>query len=304
MLGASAPGNKRIVVLGYPGIMENFRPADWRSKDRGDSNGSVLFTGTSMTLRAVAKPGFLLAAIAILTMPIASRARAGSILIHLPPDVNVIAAVATPEKLPKDSIKGVISADQITFADPVPGNAYEARLTLKDGTVLQGVDMGWYSRVPEKADAGPLSEDDRQQMTAVFSAGAQFFNVQEATLIKGNHDRAVMLVRLERSNGFHSDAGNEIIWRPELWYFENHHGGWEKVLQTDRVLRRERFADPAAYHAVVDKLKWVVELGGLKSTLKKPEVVITLPASVGVPMRSGDSPASQQSVPAAGGPQL
>jgi hypothetical protein len=212
---------------------------------------------------------------------ISTVARAGSIVVALPPGLRVQSATATTEKQPRTSIAGVVGADHLVFAEPVAGSAYEVQATLADGTVLQGVDMGWYSRVADKPGAGELSEDDRQQMMAVFSAGAQFFNVQEATLIRGNHNRAVMLVRLERS-GFHSDKGDEIIWRPELWYFENHHGGWEKVLQTDRVLRRERFATQAAYHAVVDQLRWVPELGGLKSTPKTPDVVVTLPANAGV----------------------
>ena len=224
---------------------------------------------------------------------ISTFARAGSITITVPADLAVDKAVATTEKEPKSSITGTIDKTKIAFADPTPGSAYEVQLTLKDGTVLQGVDMGWYSRVSDKPNAEELTDGDRDQMKAVFTAGAQFFNVQEATLIKGNHNRAVMLVRCERNSAFHSDKGDEVIWRPELWYFENHHGGWEKVLQTDRVLRRERFATHQDYHAVVDKLKWVPELGGLKSTPKVPDVAVTLPANAGVATASPSPPASQ-----------
>jgi hypothetical protein len=235
-------------------------------------------TNREISLRAAN----LLPAIFTILLAIASFSFAGSITITVPADLRVDKAIATTEKEPKTTLEGDIKNQTITFANPTPGSAYEAMLTLKDGTVLQGVDMGWYSRVPDKADAEPLTDDDRDQMKAVFTAGAQFFNVQEATLIKGNHNRAVMLVRLERAN-FHSDTGDEIIWRPELWYFQNEHGGWEKVLQTDRVLRRERFATHKDYHDVVDHLKWVPELGGLKSTPKTPDVKITLPANAGVP---------------------
>jgi hypothetical protein len=218
----------------------------------------------------------------VAVLAFAAWATAGTITIQIPADTVITKAIATTEKEPKTTLTGTVKDQSITFADPVPGSAYEVQLTLKDGTVLQGVDMNWYSRVPDKANAEPMTEDDVQQMKAVFTAGAQFFNIQEATLIKGNHNRAVMLVRCERDSKFHSDKGDEVIWRPELWYFENHHGGWEKVLQTDRVLRRERFATHAEYHAVVDKLKWVPELGGLKSTPKQPDVKITLPANAGV----------------------
>ncbi len=232
------------------------------------------------------RPCATLNAVFLTLFMVTSLAHAGSIIVTLPADLAIEKAVATTEKEPKASITGALSKDgdktRITFKDPVAGSAYEVQLTLKDGTVLQGVDMGWYSRVPDKAGAEALSDDDKKQMEAVFTAGSQFFNVQEDTLLKGNQNRAVMLVRLERAN-FHSDTGDEVIWRPELWYFENHHGGWEKVLQTDRVLRRERFKTHAEYHAVVDKLKWVPELGGLKSTPKNPDVQVTLPANAGVP---------------------
>jgi hypothetical protein len=223
-----------------------------------------------------------------------SWARAGTITIQIPADVHVEKAIATTEKEPKANLTGSIDHDSITFADPTPGLAYEAKLTLKDGTILRGVDMNWYSRVPDKANAQALTDDDRQQMTAVFSAGAQFFNVQECTLLKGNHNRAVMLVRCERNSKFHSDKGDEIIWRPELWYFQNEHGGWEKVLQTDRVMERERFATQAEYHAVVDKWKWVPELGGLKVTPKTPDLKVTLPPNAGVAAISAAVPPSTQ----------
>lgn len=213
----------------------------------------------------------------------ASIARAGTITITLPPDISIVKAAATTEKEPKTTITGTIGATTVTFADPIPGSVYEAQLTLKDGTVLQGVDMGWYSRVPDKPDAGELTDGDRQQMKDVLTKVLSFYNVNEVTLLKGNHNRAVMLVRLQRDKAFHSDQGDEVIWRPELWYFQNDHGGWEKVLQTDRVLRRERFATQKDFHAVVDFLKWVPELGGLKATPKNPDVKVMLPANAGIP---------------------
>jgi hypothetical protein len=244
--------------------------------------------------------GMPLKGMMLVLLILAARASAGTISVQIPSDLQVDKAVATTEKEPKSSITGVIKSDTVTFADPTPGSAYEIQLTLKDGTVLQGVDMGWYSRVPDKANAEELTDDDRQQMKAVFTAGAQFFNVQEAVIIKGNHNRAVMLVREERTNKFHSDTGDEIIWSPQLWYFQNNHGGWEKVTQTDRPLRRERFPNQAAYHAVVDKLKWAAELGGLKSTPKNPDVKITLPPNAGIAMNQSSPPSSPSSQPTDG----
>ena len=67
-----------------------------------------------------------------------------------------------------------------------------------------------------------------------------------------------------------------IIWRTELWYFEFQAGGWAKVNQQAKVLDRQRFANPDAYRAYVNKLRWVPRLGNPKSTsieLQKSDLV-------------------------------
>ena len=57
-----------------------------------------------------------------------------------------------------------------------------------------------------------------------------------------------MLVELMRTKEFYSSAG-KIIWRVELWYFEYNHGGWERMANQERVLRRERI-DPAQWKKI------------------------------------------------------
>ncbi|MCY2952297.1 MAG: hypothetical protein NTU53_10010 [Planctomycetota bacterium] len=88
-------------------------------------------------------------------------------------------------------------------------------------------------------------------------------------LLAGNHDRVVILAELIRDTDFHSAVGNEIIWRIELWYFKNQHGGWERVTQSNKVLRRERFKSRDDYISATAKLKYLPALGGLR--LKKDE---------------------------------
>ena len=223
-----------------------------------------------------------------LSLAVAASAKGASIVVHSPAGATVRNATATSFKDPAASAPGAVVGDAVkgetvTFTGLKPGTAYEVRLTLADGSVLQGVDLSWYSRVLEKPNAEPLTDDDRQQMADVLAKVLSFFNHTDQLIVRGTHDRAVLLVDLRRDSGFHSDQGDEVIWRPELWYFENHHGGWEKVQQTDRNLRRERFPTMAAYHAVVDHLRWVPELGGLKVKPAGPDVVVTVPATAGVP---------------------
>ena len=224
-----------------------------------------------------------LARIALALAVPAAPASAASLVVTLPQGSSAATAVASAPKGGTPDRAGTIAGDTVTFADLRPGTAYDVRVTRADGTVLQGVDLGWYGRVPDRPDAGPLTDDDRRDMAAVLSGVLSFFNHTDALLVRGTHNRAVMLVDLRRDSAFHSDAGHEVIWRPELWYFENHHGGWEKVQQTDRNLRRERFPTAAAYHAVVDRLRWVPELGGLKVRPSGPDVVVKVMTTAGVP---------------------
>src|SRR5439155_19530657 len=79
-----------------------------------------------------------------------------------------------------------------------------------------------------------------------------------------DHDRAVVLVQRIRESKFHSDKGGEAIWRVELWFMKNEAGGWAKVNQQDRVLRRERFESSAKMNAEIAKIRWRRELGGVK----------------------------------------
>ena len=236
------------------------------------------------------------------TVPLwATAAHATSIVVRLPPGTHVIAAAATVAKNPSLDSPATVVGDAVTLADAKAGAAYDLRLTLADRTVLQGVDLGWYSRVPGHPNAGPITDDDRQQMDAVRTKVLSFFDRADVIAVRGDHHRAVMLIDLRRESAFHGDAGGaEVIWRPELWYFENHHGGWEKVQQTDRTLRRERFPTDAAYHAVVDRLRWVPELGGLKVRPGGPDVTVSLPSPAGVAATRPATPAAAP--PASAGP--
>ena len=67
-----------------------------------------------------------------------------------------------------------------------------------------------------------------------------------------------------RDNGFHSNTGDEVIWRAEVWFFKWQNGGWERVGNQLRLLRRERFATHAEYEKEVKRIRWVTDLGGVR----------------------------------------
>jgi hypothetical protein len=180
----------------------------------------------------------------------------------LPAGRQIKSATATAMSLKLD-VEGKIDGKAVTFAKVLPNTPYTIRVTLSDGTILQGVDLSWYDQEPEKKDAGGMDKDDREQIRAIVRDVPGFYNKRDFLMLQGGHDRAVALLRLVRDNGFVNDKGGEVIWRIELWYFKNQLGGWEAVGQQNKVLRRERFASTAARNAVEGPIRWIPQLGGL-----------------------------------------
>ena len=105
--------------------------------------------------------------------------------------------------------------------------------------------MDWYNDDEAKENAGAITDDDRQQIQAILDVPS-FYNKSEILALQGDHDRATGLVRLIRDKDFYAGKG-EIIWRVEVWYFKYQHGGWEKVAQQNKILRRERFKNRDDY---------------------------------------------------------
>ncbi len=191
-----------------------------------------------------------------------AAAQAPTLVVQLPPALKASAAIAEARSL-KLSTKGTCDENTITFANLLPDTAYDIQVTLVDGSILQGVDMGWYDLEPAKGKE-PLDEDDYKQITEMYFGHEGFENKRNLLRLNGTHERATLLAELIRDKEFHSDKGGEIIWRVELWYFKNQHGGWEKIAQQNKVLRRERFTSKPQYDQTVGKLKWEPELGGIR----------------------------------------
>lgn len=192
----------------------------------------------------------------VCTLPL----HAGTLIVTAPTPVKSATAVTSAKGA--TPINAAVNGKTATFAN-VPDNApLTVRVHLTDGTELQGVDLSWYSGEPAKPDASELTDDDRQAIRAIVQDVPSFYNKSDLLLLMGNHDRAVALVQLVRDTDFHASGGN-VVWRVELYYFKFQYGGWEKVPQQNKVVRRERFKSPEAHRAAVDKLRWVAALGGL-----------------------------------------
>lgn len=218
----------------------------------------------------------LLPILILFTCPLA--AAGADLVVKLPAGCEVKSATARSNQTKQPS-SGLIDPEShtVTFEKLLPEVSYDLALTLKDNTALQGVSLDWYGLEAPKPDVAPLSDDDRKAISDLIRDPKAFENKQNILFIDGNNTRATVLVELIRDKDFHASGGN-IIWRIELWYFENQFGGWAKVVQQNKVLRRERFKDQAAFDAATSKIKWVPQLGGIKLAKDKPTSEIVLPA--------------------------
>lgn len=205
-----------------------------------------------------------------------SLAAGPALVLKVPEGLAVKSAVATAPEMKLDT-PGAITGPSIRFENLLPDSPYNIALTLDDGTLLQGVNMEWYGMDPKQADAGPISDEDRKEVTTILTDVKAFENKKNMLMMDGDNTRITALVELIRDIEFHASGGN-ITWRIELWYFKNEFGGWAKVSQQNKVLRRERFKNKAAFDAAVPKIKWVPALGGLRVKKDQAQAEVNLPA--------------------------
>ena len=232
--------------------------------------------------------------LAIVVVLLVARVAAAEmeLVVQLPEAMQPRAAIATARELKLD-VPGTIRGQSITFTKLLPDTPYDVHVTLADGTILQGVDMTWYNEEPADAEAGALTDDDREQIRSITADIPSFYDKCQVLRLNGNHDRTTALVQLIRDREFHASNG-DIVWRIELWYFKFQAGGWEKISQQNKVLKRDRFHGNAAFIAAAGKLKWTPELGGIRLAKDKPQTTITLsPPAPAPPERATPTPSTR-----------
>ncbi len=211
----------------------------------------------------------------LLAMAFLGAERPLSLTVKTPAGMKISSATATSAE-PKSVASGVVGDQSVFFDKLIAHASYDVHLELADGSVIQGVDLGWYNDEPPKPYPGELTDDDRAAIKAIVDIPS-FYNKSDILAVSGDHTRATVLVQLVRDKDFYNGKG-EVIWRVELWYFEEEFGGWEKVGQQNRVLRRERFKTRDAFDAAVAKLKWAPELGGILMSHEEEQKVVKLKA--------------------------
>jgi hypothetical protein len=182
--------------------------------------------------------------------------------VRIPEGKRIKSAVAAATGL-KMETKGQPAGNIAMFAKLLPQTAYDIIITLEDGVTWRTVDMSWYVQTGARKSE-EMDDDDRKQIQELFDGIKGFENKRKMLAMRGDHDRAVVLAELIRDSAFHSDKGGEIIWRVELWYFQNQHGGWEKVPQQNKVLRRERFTSREQFEKEAQCLRWIPMNGPIR----------------------------------------
>jgi hypothetical protein len=229
-----------------------------------------------MAALALVRGGFPVRGLSLIMMfllLLGAGQKTGVLRVQTPGNMDVVLATAQQEE-GKESVRGAIDGPRITFENLAADEKYAVKLELRDGIVVQGVDMGWYNEEPDKPDRGELSDDDRTAIAQIVAVPS-FYNKSDILAVRGNHDRATVLVQLIRDKDFYNGNG-QAIWRVELWYFHQEFGGWEKVAQQNKVLRRERFQSRELFSAAVAKLKWEPRLGSIRIDAPAGEQMIDL----------------------------
>lgn len=138
------------------------------------------------------------------------------------------------------------------FAD-LPGDAtYDLCADTKDGRRIEGIDLEFVDArlirlaaerrkqlgvEPERSHE--FSPDDARRIIEFIRDVKEFVEIKRVLYVRGHGRRATVLLERMRTRQFYASAGT-IVWRVELWYFENQFGGWDKLANQERVLRRER----------------------------------------------------------------
>src|SRR5437016_3502952 len=93
----------------------------------------------------------------------AVRAAGVEIVVRLPAGMNPKSATAVVRDLKLESV-GAIHSGSVIFNKLLADTPYDIAITLSDGTILQGIDLGWLNEEPASQDAGELTDDDKNEI--------------------------------------------------------------------------------------------------------------------------------------------
>jgi hypothetical protein len=178
------------------------------------------------------------------------------------PGIDVASATATAAGT-KVELAGKVDGQAVAFDDLIAGERYDVALAPRAGPTIRLIDLSWHAPdAPATTDA-PLADDDKAAILDIVAQVKAFTNRNAILHLVGNADRATALVELIRDTPWHDRKGDEVLWRVEVWHFENQAGGWAKAQQQNRIIERRRVESPAALDAIRAGIRWVGIESGL-----------------------------------------
>ena len=138
----------------------------------------------------------------------------------------------------------------------LPDGVYSLRVRLKGGGMIDGAPM---KLDEDETSDRPMTEEDREAIKDfVLNYPVSFCDVFRPIKIEGNGEFARVLVEKIRHRDYHSGKKGDIIWRVEVWKFENHTGAWTRSQHGWVVLARERIPRTMK-HDVFRGLRWLFD---------------------------------------------
>jgi hypothetical protein len=187
--------------------------------------------------------------------PVAGPPKTGAISGRLSPaetikDLRAVSRVTGKEYTPARFDK---ATGRFAF-EALPDDArYDLVVGLADGRRIEGIDLDFIEQrllnlaEQRRKDLGlppepphTFSAADAQEILKFVADLKDFMDIRRVLYVAGQGRRATMLVELIRARDFHASKAGEVIWRVELWYFQYYSGGWQRLANQERVLRRER----------------------------------------------------------------
>lgn len=195
--------------------------------------------------------------------PLVRRPEPGQVTGTIEPGGKVVQIRAISRVTGKQYAPSAFDRQTGRFAfEALPGAAaYDLCIETRDGRRIEGIDLRFVDQrlldLAEKRrkqlDMPPppghtFTREDAETVAAFVAKQEDFMDWGRALYVRGHGRYATALVELMRTRAFHAGVG-QVIWRVELWYFEYQGGGWERLNNQERVLRRERLG-PAAWKKI------------------------------------------------------
>jgi hypothetical protein len=167
---------------------------------------------------------------------------------------------------------------------------YDLRV-LVEGGWIDGANLTL--EATQKSDE-PLTDEARAEiLDLINNYPASFQDITRPLAVQGNGRAAKALVELIRYTNFHSGKPGDVIWRVEVWVYEEANGAWVKKPHGWQVLSRVRAPQEMPLNDFLNGL-WLFDpaLGGIKVTKDRPVVELKYALPAKMDMSMGKAPGS------------